>query len=331
MPCFYPSAARFAVENVDGVQKLQLLHYWGQHPPESFNPEACDRDIKDILLPCGQCIGCRLEYARQWSIRIQLESKLYKNNLFCTLTYNEISNELNAVRQNGNIVYTLRKEHLQLFMKRFRERLREKYNWTGVRFFAAGEYGDRFQRPHFHVILFNLPSDMPMNFYNLSESKEPLYIVPDIEDSWGYGFAPCGEVTFESAAYVARYATKKITGKKAPEHYGKRIPEFTQMSRRPGIAASYVDTDRKLLDAFAKNYVIIQRSKSAMQTKPPRYWSRKLQERFPDIHFELSEAQRQQAVAYQKNAIQQSGLNNIQYWVNKYENLIAKFTNQYKR
>jgi len=45
--------------------------------------------VATLALPCGRCIGCRLERARQWSVRVMHEASLYEENCFVTLTYSE--------------------------------------------------------------------------------------------------------------------------------------------------------------------------------------------------------------------------------------------------
>jgi len=93
-----------------------------------------------LTIPCGHCIGCLLERSKQWAIRCVHEASLHKNNSFITLTYND---------KNLPKYKTLQKKHFQLFMKR----LRKKYG-SNIRFFHCGEYGDKYQRPHYHACIF---------------------------------------------------------------------------------------------------------------------------------------------------------------------------------
>ena len=329
MACFHPNFATFLVEGQDtDVPKRTLLKFYGHHPPLQSEQARFAPGVELCELPCGQCMACRVEHARQWAIRIQLESRLYEKNAFVTLTYNDVFNEFNAVLNGQFVQYTLRPVHLQKWLKRFREQVRDRYGWTGIRFFACGEYGEQSARPHFHVILFNLPPDFELHFFKSSGSGEPLYRSPDIEKTWQYGFSSVGEVTYESAAYVARYCTKKITGAKAPEHYGKRVPEFTRMSRMPGIAADYIDSDGLLLRQFAHDTVIIQRAKGAVQCSSPKYWSRKLQERYPQVAFSLSEEKKKRAKARLNTRLQQSGKTLEKYYGDRNAVFLANFNNK---
>ena len=114
-----------------------------------FNPQMGYRD-RPVTVPCGQCIGCRLERSRQWAIRCYHEASMYERNSFVTLTYDDESLPL-----GGTLVF----RDFQLFMKR----LRKQYG-AGIRFYACGEYGEKFGRPHYHVCLFNFEL---MQLYNV--------------------------------------------------------------------------------------------------------------------------------------------------------------------
>lgn len=206
---------------------------------------------KSVSLPCGRCIGCRLERARQWAVRIMHESKTHETNSFITLTYDPEN-----LPANG----TLNVEDPQRFMKR----LRKKLSPLKIRFFLCGEYGEELSRPHYHAIIFgyNFPDKIQYsekNGFTLYESKE-------LSEAWGLGRCRIGNVTFDSAAYVANYATKKITGPPAADHYKGRKPEFLLMSRRPGIGKSWYEKFSS--DVYPSDEVII----NGKQTRPPRYY-----------------------------------------------------------
>lgn len=127
------------------------------------------------------------------------------------------------------------KRDLQLFMKRLRKSQPQK-----VRFYACGEYGETTLRPHYHVILFNCCfSDCREHSKNSRD--ETLYTSPTLAELWPQGHSLIGAVTFESAAYVARYCVKKVNGPAGELHYDGRSPEFALMSRRPGIGSGYYE------------------------------------------------------------------------------------------
>jgi hypothetical protein len=172
--------------------------------------------------PCGRCIACRLEYSRQWAVRIMHEAASHDSNSFVTLTYSD-----EYLPFSGSLV----RQDVPIALKRMRSR------GLDFRYYFCGEYGDTFDRPHYHVCFFGQDFVSPYDRQILSEC-------------WSYGHTHVGQLTFESASYVARYCTKKITGDSAKEHYGSRIPEFALMSRRPGIGYDFFDShlrDREFL------------------------------------------------------------------------------------
>jgi hypothetical protein len=215
-----------------------------------FNPKDGFVDMP-IDVPCGQCIGCRLERSRQWAIRCLHESSLYDENCFITLTYDD-----DHLPEDGS----LQLEHFQKFMKR----LRKRFEPRKIRFFHCGEYGEKFRRPHYHACLFNF--DLPdKKLFKISNGFR-LYTSDILDDLWSYGYAMVGDVTFESAAYVARYITKKITGEAAKEHYQGLMPEYTTMSRRPGIGAEWFRKYKS--DVFPNDMCII----NGKQVKVPKFY-----------------------------------------------------------
>lgn len=232
--------------------------------------------VKQLQLPCGRCVGCRLERSRQWAIRIMHESQCHNSNCFITLTYDD-----KHLPDNGSLVY----KDFQDFMKRLRKSLPDRK----VRYFVAGEYGDQLGRPHFHACIFG---------YDFSLSKttpvrknaqgDVIYQSAELDVLWGNGFASVGALTFQSAAYVARYVLKKVTGSKADAHYkivepdtgeivGLRVPEFCAMSLKPGIGANWFA--RFHADVFPHDYVVA----NGFPSKPPRYYDVLLKRISPDV------------------------------------------------
>lgn len=237
MPCYSPLHA-FKGKSKDAQKTLITFRR-----SESWKGERLD-------LPCGQCIGCRLERSRQWAIRCMHEASMWEENCFLTLTYDDDHLPLDG---------SLRLEDFQLFMKRLRKSRDEK-----VRYYHCGEYGERFGRPHYHALLFNCDFDDKRLFSERNGQK--VYSSEVLSKLWPFGFSVIGEVTFESAAYVARYVMKKVTGEKAGAHYGNRRPEYTTMSRRPGIGKSWFDKYRS--DVFPVDRVFAR----GVSSRPPRYY-----------------------------------------------------------
>jgi hypothetical protein len=215
-----------------------------------------------VIVPCGQCIGCRLEKSRQWAIRCLHESSLYENNCFLTLTYNDAN-----LPTDGS----LNKRDIVLFLKRLRKQF-----GSGIRFFQCGEYGSLLSRPHHHSIIFNF--DFPDKVLWSVREGIRLYRSPILERLWPYGFSTIGDVTFESAAYVARYITKKITGDNSAEYYGGRQPEFITMSRRPGIARNWYE--KFYSDVYPADSCVVR---PGLICRPPKYYDNLYDLQEPDI------------------------------------------------
>ena len=257
MPCFGPLTAYYSAE-VGKSGKRGI----------TFDRKASHSGVK-LMVPCGQCVGCRLERSRQWAMRCLHEKRLHRESCFVTLTYD---NE--HLPPGGTLV----KRDLQLFMKRLR-----KLKGAGIRFYACGEYGERNARPHYHALLFNCGFTDKKRFSENGRG-EVYYVSDQLHDVWPSGHNVIGDVTFDSAAYVARYVMKKITGAKAVEHYAvvdgngevfDRLPEFTVMSRRPGIGSGYYDKYGK--EVYTHDSVIV----NAREVRPPRFY---------DTRFELHDA-----------------------------------------
>ncbi|AXH74067.1 MAG: replication initiator protein [Microviridae sp.] len=182
------------------------------------------------------------------------EKIMHDRSAFVTLTYDD-----KHLPPGG----TLKKQELQLFMKRLRKR-----RPAGIRFFAAGEYGELTARPHYHLLLLN--TDFPdMRFYKPARSGDDLYTSKELEELWPFGHSDIGNVTFNSCAYVARYVVKKITGDKAAAHYAGRDPEFVLMSRRPGIGLTWYIAHGR--DAYRHDTTIC----NGKEQNLPRYYDGK--------------------------------------------------------
>lgn len=219
-------------------------------------------------IPCNNCMGCKLERSRQWAVRMIHESKLYDQNCFLTLTYSD---------ENVPQDYSLKIRDYQLFMKRLRKAMPQR-----LRFYACGEYGDGFGRPHYHAIVFNL--DFPDKKLWKNVNGKPHYESETLTGLWNLGFATTADVSYKSCAYVSRYVTKKI---KTADTFGADryyrlspidgrfhsvLPEFSLMSRRPGIGHGY--TQRFKSDYYPSGFVVVNGVKQA----PPKYYISQLNE-----------------------------------------------------
>lgn len=233
----------------------------------TVNPESGKRSIVfsiregfhdlPVTVPCGQCTGCRLERSRVWAIRCLHEASLHSRSCFITLTYSD-SHIPFWYSDSGPIPGNLQLSDFQDFLKRLRKR------YGSFRYFHCGEYGERFGRPHYHALIFGL--DFSDKKLWKQSGDHPLYVSKKLDRIWGKGHCIIGNVSFDSAAYVARYCLKKVTGRDADSHYQGRTPEYTTMSRRPGIGAEWF---RKWSsDVYPSDSIII----SGREMRPPKFY-----------------------------------------------------------
>lgn len=235
---------------------------------------------RTLSLPCGQCIGCRLLRARAWAIRCMHEAQLWERNVFITLTYSD-----EHLPENEDLCY----RHFQLFMKRLRRVAKKP-----VRFFACGEYGGQLGRPHFHACLFNW--DFVDRVYEVTTGAgSRVFTSPLLSRLWPFGFSSIGDVTLESAGYVARYCVKKVTGRGADSHYQRlnvetgelfqRTPEMAHMSLKPAIGALWLG---KYFESYARDGKVLA---NGVRVKGPRFYDKVFQKLMPDA-FEMLNAER---------------------------------------
>lgn len=209
-------------------------------------------------------------------MRCMHEAQLHEHNCFITLTYDDTH-----LPSNGSLHY----KDFQLFIKRLRKSLGN----VRIRYYMAGEYGENFGRPHFHACIFGYDFH-DKKLWKRSPSGSMLYRSADLETLWPFGYSSIGDVNFESAAYVARYIMKKITGHNSKDHYKqidqttgeitKRKPEFNKMSLKPGIGYDWYKKYKT--DVYPHDYVIIKGQK----VRPPKFYDKKYK---TDNPFEFDE------------------------------------------
>jgi len=247
------------------------------------------KDAERLSIPCGRCVGCRLERSRQWALRCVHEASLHEDNAFITLTYAP-----EHIPPGGTLI----KKHFQDFVKR----LRKHHEPRAVRYFHCGEYGDESKRPHYHGLLFGV-AFADQTLFKRSASGEAIYTSEILSRLWPAGFCTTGAVTFESAAYVARYVMKKITGPDAAKHYQftdpdtgevhQRLPEYTTMSLKPAIAKNWYRDFKG--DAYPSDFLVYRGKKM----KPPKYYDRLLELEDPIAHAAIKARRTEEALLRQ--------------------------------
>lgn len=209
------------------------------------------------LIPCGQCQACILQRTRDWSTRCYLESLDHKDNCFITLTFD--AQHLKKLERKD--------------MSEFIERLRDE--GFKLSYFGIGEFGETTGRPHYHMCLFGYCPD-DLKEYQLNELGQMTYTSEKLSKIWGQGFVVVGELTKDSASYVARYSLKKIGD----------LHNVLVCSTRPAIGFNYYQRNKSriLQQVLHKNKIIL---KNGEKLTLPRYYYKLLQKDFPEFIDEM--------------------------------------------
>lgn len=150
----------------------------------------------------------------------------------------------------------------------------------------CGEYGEKNFRPHYHACIFGLDfSEDRLLFKEKAGYK--LWESPALTEIWGQGFATVGDLTFRSAAYVARYVMKKVGGAPAEEHYSRVNtrtgelfvvrPEYLTMSLKPGLGAAWFEKFRG--EVYPDDFCLLDGKK----VKVPTFYDREMDKDSPDF------------------------------------------------
>ncbi len=280
--------------------------------PNKYDTEALLKSNDYITVPCGKCLGCRLDYSREWANRLMMELQYHDSAYFITLTYNEdyVPKSYYADPETGEALQslTLCKRDLQLFFKR----LRKAYPDDHIRYYACGEYGSSTMRPHYHLIVFGLhiTDGYPWRWNQAEGETLTYYRSPTLERVWSesrkedgktlvfpMGHVEFSDVTWATCAYTARYVTKKLNGP-AAEFYDTFAldPPFSVMSRKPGIARQYYDDHDNL---FQGEFINLSTPKGGVKFRPPKYFERIFEVEYPDEAEQRKEVKKAMA----KNAL----------------------------
>lgn len=292
---------------------MQCLHPIKGWRSKYANPETgkfpilfkqSDQCGEKIELPCGKCTACRITKSMEWAIRAMHEAAEHDVAKFLTLTYSPEN-----LPDDGGLNH----EHFQTFIRAYRQKLKRAQSHARIRFLMCGEYGEnpqsqpvhathlattivnknkrsvrRLGRPHYHVALFgHCPDDLEVwNDWSYKGKNFKLYTSKYLDNLWKKGRVIIGDLTHESAAYIARYTTKKIGGPIAAEHYKKVNlitgeeheikPEYVQSSRRPGLGKAWFTRYKKDL---SKGFITRKNRKH----RNPSYYERILEITDPEV------------------------------------------------
>lgn len=263
MPCYHPLQGYVSKRvNENGKREIK------------FSRSAGFSDLA-YTVPCGKCIGCRVDRSRAWALRCTHEAKMHSANCFVTLTYSD-----DNLPADGGLVVS----DLQKFFKRLR-----KAGYV-FRYYACGEYGDNTRRPHYHAILFGIDFSADRRQHSKTSRGDIVYISDTLLKIWGLGHCLIGSFNYACAAYVARYCMKKSSPVDGSPHSSyQRInlitgetvsvcPEFAVMSRRPGIGSSWYEKYK--CDAFPSDFLVVDGKKHPV----PSFYLRRLEKENSATH-----------------------------------------------
>lgn len=311
MSCYKPLIRLYNPNDREQSGRVYSLARFSQLSGKQLKYEDLMYNPKVMLIPCGQCIGCRIRQREDWTTRIELEARDYPKEQvwFITLTYDdehvpgmivktgEIMRKVQYTWKPGekrpDSVQILLYEDIQKFLKRLRKAYRGK-----LRYFVAGEYGEQTARPHYHMILYGWkPTDLE-NLYKIHHNG--YYTSKWLANLWGMGQIQIAQAVPETYRYVAGYVTKKmyeIDGKKANEYYelGQTKP-FACMSLRPGLGDNYYQEHKA--EIWKQGYIQCTNGKRA---QIPRYYEKQMEAENPQRLWRIKQNR-------QKNAMEQKRL-----------------------
>lgn len=311
MSCYKPLIRLYNPDNKEQSGRVYSLARFSELNGKQLKYEDLMYNPKVMLIPCGQCIGCRIRQREDWTTRIELEARNYPKEevWFITLTYDddhvpgmivktgEILRKVQYTWKPGekrpSSVQILLYEDIQKFLKRLRKAYRGK-----LRYFVAGEYGEQTARPHYHMILYGWkPTDLE-NLYKIHHNG--YYTSKWLSNLWGMGQIQIAQAVPETYRYVAGYVTKKmyeIDGKKANMYYeiGQTKP-FACMSLKPGLGDQYYQEHKT--EIWRQGYIQCTNGK---QAQIPRYYEKQMEAENPERLWRIKQNR-------QKNAMQQKRL-----------------------
>lgn len=284
MSCYNPLHGFVVGTTKKGKMRLQVM---------SSDVKALDKDGQPVYhevgddtdyilpayeLPCGHCLGCRTDHAKEWSNRLIMESQYHDSTFFVTLTYDDehlpVVESLDDETGEYFCASTLDKRDAQLFIKR----LRRAFPDDKIRYYIAGEYGPSTGRAHMHAIIFGLHL-VDLQPFGRSETGNQYFISEALSRIWNKGFVSVEPANEYTMRYVCAYVTTKI-GAHCNAEYEERglVPPFALMSLKPGLGCQYLlDNWDKILD---DDVIVFGDENGSHVFRPPRYWYKKVEEYF---------------------------------------------------
>lgn len=306
MSCYKPLIRLYNPDNKEISGQVYSLARFSQLCGKELKYEDIMYKPEVMLIPCGQCIGCRIRQREDWTTRIELEARQYlpEEVWFITLTYND-EHVPGMILKTGELlrgsqyvwkpgsekpesVQILLYTDVQKFLKRLRKASRER-----LRYFIAGEYGEQTARPHYHMILYGWhPTDLK-HLYKIQHNG--YYTSKWMEDIWGMGNIQIAQATPETYRYVAGYVTKKmyeIDGEKANVYYELGQPKpFACMSLKPGLGDQYYQEHKK--EIWRQGYIQCTNGKKA---QIPRYYEKMMLAENPERLWKIKQKRQEKSI-----------------------------------
>nr|QJB20828.1 MAG: replication initiator protein [Microvirus sp.] len=229
--------------------------------------------------PCGYCIHCRIRQSYDKAIRMVHESKFHDQSCFLTLTYSD-----DKLPPSGSLNYL----DVTNFIKRLRRSLESTKYDQQLSYYRVGEYGSKFSRPHYHMVLFGYDFSDPIEYKGVLNAKTPsgrksdrtYYKSSFATDCWSHGFVDIGSVDFSTCMYTAKYVTKKLYGSSASA-YGSLESERSSSSKKSPIGLRWIQ--KYYSDVYPGDFVLFEGKKFP----PPRFYDSWLEKNHPSLFREV--------------------------------------------
>jgi len=226
---------------------------------------------KSVLVPCGQCMSCRISHQRQWATRMVHEAHMHSESCFLTLTIDD---------EHRSPTRSVDQRDMQLFIKKLRKHLHP----LKIRLFYCSEYGETTGREHYHAIIFGyMPKDRIK--YKTTKEDNILYTSETLTNLWGKGYVTIGEFNSTTADYCAKYVTKAYIGADKENAYNwvdengeviQRTPPFQRSSNRPGLGSKFYEKYKQ--DLYGGDFALID----GKQRPVPKAYDRKFRKEHPE-------------------------------------------------
>lgn len=327
MSCYDPMCGQGCIDSETGQLVYKIIG--------KYNPKQKEGSVLPVIpIPCGKCLGCRLDYARRWADRLILELDHTGKGIFLTLTYNDEHVPRVYVREEEIDIMcgqTLDVRDVQLFMKR----LRKKFSDREIRFYLVGEYGSTTDRPHYHAIIFGLCLEDFFDCIKIGQNElgQDYFTSGLMSSIWSdnenkpMGYTLMSEVSYKTCAYVARYCMKKAFNLPygyftLPEFMRNGFKaEFTLMSRRPGIAGYWYEDHPDCKD-LSKFFVSDQNG--SVEVNLPSYVLEHLRDIDLNLYYKLVDERKEMAEDTEFMKTYGTELSWLEYKEMEYNDLIER-------